>query len=171
MTVRIGALVDDLLRRNSLGRLLRDQRIDVETKLDGHNTPFARTTVLWSGDITLQICSRRCDRTEDCDCGLTGDPGRWQSMLPVHQRDLDRQAVSAFRQARRLSLQLKTWIPVIAGSAILITQALEGQLLTAICWSLATALGLSALARLGLFLAERWLFRRAMSQGFLPQAR
>ena len=171
MTLRIGTFADDLLSRSSLGRLLRNQRIDVETSLDGHDTPFARTSVLWSGNATLQICARRCGPADDCACGLTGDPARWPSMLRAHQRDLDGQAVSAFRQARRLSRRLKLWVPVVTGASILITQSLQGSLLAAISWSVATTLGVSALARLGLMLAERWLFRRALSQGFLPQAR
>ena len=165
MSSSLTALADDLSCRSSVGRLLRNQRIDVETTLEGRNTPFARTSVLLSGDTTMQICARRCPSADGCSCGLTGDFARWHSVLLSHQRDLDRQAVSAFRQMRRLSRGLKLWMPVLAGTVVLVTGALDGDLIAAARSSLATMVGLSVIARFGLRQTQRWLFGRVLSGG------
>lgn len=165
MTSRLAALADDLSCRSSVGRLLRNQRIEVETTLEGRATPFVRTSLLLSGDTIMQICARRCRLADDCSCGLTGDVAQWQLVFPSHQRDLDRQAVSAFRQMRRLSRGLKLWMPVLAGTVVLATGSLNGDLIAAACSSLATTVGLSVVARLGLRQTQRWLFGRVLSEG------
>ena len=170
MSSKVAALADGLSCRFRLGRLLRNQRIDVETALEGRKTPFVRTSVLLSGDTTTQICARRCPSADGCACGLTGDTARWHSVLPSHQRDLDRHALSAFRQMRRLSRGLKLWTPALAGAAVLTNGSLQGDLATAASWAIATTVGLSVVARIGLRQAQRWLFNRALLRGLLPTA-
>lgn len=171
MISRVAAATDGVLGRTALGRLLRDQRIDVETRLEGHESPFARTSLLWSGDVTLQICARRCGPGEACACGLTGDAARWPAILPLHARDLEEQAVSAFRQARRLSRRLSLWAPLVAGMGAFAAAILQGDLTVALSWSAGSSIGLFVLARLGLLLGRVWLLKRSRTTGVISLRR
>ena len=162
--------VDHWLSRWSLGRLLRDQQVVVQTTVEGCDVPFARTIVLWSGDATTQICGRRCPTAADCRCGLTANLEEWPARLCQHQAKVDAEAVSAFRRARRWSQGISLWLPAVVGFAASVPVALSGDMAMAALWLLVIPVALSTLFGLVLRITGRWLFRRAVSLGQSPPA-